>query len=253
MKLSQVVLDNKKFFYRKDDKYIGQRIALGKYEEYETKLFLSQIDKNKVVVDVGANIGYYTILAASRAKMVYAFEPDKNSFEILKKNIEINNFKNVKIFNKAVGNKNIKVGIITSKDNFGDNKVKEGNEIDCMRLDDLIDKADILKIDVQGWEPEVILGAKKIISKDKPILFLEYTPSEYANDEMINFLKKNYGSIRSIDYWYYVAKKGIQIDKKTGYVDLWIKKELSLIDYIESYKNIQIKKVIKAIMGIWQK
>lgn len=263
MKLSQVVLAGKIFYYRSDDKFVGQRIALGKYEEYETKLFLSQINKEMVVVDVGANIGYYTILAASRAKLVYAFEPDKNCFEILKKNVEVNKLKNVKIFNQAVGDKKQKVGIKTNKENFGDNRInlpkslssKGGSRfdkrdlIDCIRLDDLIkEKVDLIKIDVQGWEPEVVEGAKKMISKHRPILFLEYTPSEYKNNKMIEFLKSNYQSIRSIDYWYYLAKKGIWVDKKTGYVDLWIKNKMSLGDYWRSIYFIQLIKIIKPLI-----
>ena len=59
------------FYYLPNDRYIGQRIALEKYEPYETQLILRQAKSGDVVVDVGANIGYYTVLLAN--KVVFFF------------------------------------------------------------------------------------------------------------------------------------------------------------------------------------
>ena len=122
LKLTKI--NNLKFYYRSNDRYIGQRIALDKYEKYETALLLSQINKNSVCVDVGANIGYYTLLMAKRVKKVYAFEPDKKCFEILKKNVEENNLKNVVLINKAASDKEGEKFFEISKNNFGDNRIK---------------------------------------------------------------------------------------------------------------------------------
>ena len=91
MKLKKTKLGKLNFWYRNDDKFIGQRIALGKYEKYETAIMLGQLNINSIVVDVGANIGYYTLQMAQRAKKVYAIEPYKECFEILKKNVKENN------------------------------------------------------------------------------------------------------------------------------------------------------------------
>lgn len=237
------------FWYREDDKYIGQRIALGKYEEYESILIVNQ--GATVAVDVGANIGYYTLLLAKVCKKVYAFEPDKDCFKILEKNVEENNLKNVVLFNKAVGAENKKVGIVKDKNNFGNSKidlrsqmsdVRKTELVECVRLDDVIkDKTDLMKIDVQGYEEKVIEGAKKIIEKDSPTIFMEH------NGGNLDFLKSVYKNIFTIDYWFYVSRKGIQIDSKTGYADLLLtNKRLSLWN---RYKNVQWKKVIKDIMG----
>ena len=111
------------FWYRDDDKYIGERIALQKYEEYESILILKQVDKKSVVVDVGANIGYYTLLLAKICKKVYAFEPDFECFEILKKNIKENKLKNVILINKAVSSKKGEENFIVDKDNFGNSRL----------------------------------------------------------------------------------------------------------------------------------
>ncbi|MFA7301546.1 MAG: FkbM family methyltransferase [Candidatus Shapirobacteria bacterium] len=245
MKLIKTRLQNGlTLWYRADDKFIGQRIALAKYEEYESILILRNVNKSSVVIDVGANIGYYTLLLATVCKKVYAFEPDKTCFEILEKNIRENNLNNVVLFNSAVGDKNEKVGIILDDNNFGNSRVGKGKNVDCIRLDDVIkEKVDLIKIDTQGWEPKVILGAKKIIKKYKPILFLEFN----GDYKMINFLKKHYKNIFTIDYWFYILRSGIKIDNKTGYADLVLGIKHNIF---EQYRGLQWKKVIKKIFKV---
>ena len=67
----------------------------GVYEPNTTAVFSSLIDKGTTVVDVGANLGYYTLLAAKVAKKVHAFEPEPDNFEMLSKSVERNAFRNV--------------------------------------------------------------------------------------------------------------------------------------------------------------
>ena len=279
------------FYYLSNDKYIGQRVALEKYEPYETKLILRQTKKGDVVVDVGANIGYYTILLADKVGKngkVYAFEPDKTNYEILVKNIKANNLENVVSVNAAVGSKNGKDFLYKSSENFGDHKLFETlhssntsldppktvafrrvgkkEAIKVTKLDNYIkEPVDLIKIDTQGWEPEVISGAKKIIKKDKPTIFLEYSPSSYKQAKldgkgMINFLRKIYQKIWWIDEWLYIYKNLSQekIDKicdsnKTGYADLWMKKIVSLNDKIGQIRDLKIKKLIKKYGKIFTK
>lgn len=246
-------------WYQEDDRYMGQRMALQKYERYETAMILSQINDDAVVVDVGANIGYYTILMAQRAKKVYAIEPEKNNFEILEKNIKTNNLKNVIAIRAAVGNKNGEVKIVISKENFGDNRVGNGENmqtIKCLRLDDILRNEQIIstiKIDTQGFEPEVIKGAEKIIKRDSPILFLEYNREKYKNDEMIKNLKSKYKDIWSINDFADVPWPiwpGVKVLSKAGYADLWMKKTFTTNDYVTMLKNVNYKKFIKGIMGL---
>lgn len=276
--LVKTKLDDLDFYYRKGDKVIGERIALGKYEEFETKLFLERLNKKMTVVDVGANIGYYTLLAARRVKKIIAIEPDGQCREILKINIDKNNLKNVKIIEKAAGSKKEKRVLVKDRDNMGNSRIKptpvpsldkEGgiNNYDMVITDSLDNmlkneqNIGLIKIDVQGWEPEVILGAKKILERDRPEMFLEYSPTDYLKNnlnekEMMKFLRKIYKGIWEIDYWFYIYKKAgkkIRIDTKKGYADLWLKEKVEVKDYLRAYNNLQIKKVIKAIMGICQK
>jgi len=80
----------------------------GSYEPFITKLMKSQIKPGDVVIDVGANIGYYTLLFAKLVGpqgKVYAFEPHPDNFFLLKKNVDVNKYKNIIIEQKAVSNR----------------------------------------------------------------------------------------------------------------------------------------------------
>jgi hypothetical protein len=120
--------------------------------------------------------------------------------------------------------------------------------VKCERLDEILrneQKIDLIKIDTQGWEPQVIEGAKMIIKRDSPTLFLEYTPSEYKDEKMIKFLSAYYQNIWSINYWFYVCRKGIHMNRETNYVDLLIKNKFGIRDYLDCIKYVQLKKIIK--------
>jgi len=284
MKLLKAKIFGKYVFnYLPDDKYVGQRIALEKYEPYETELILRQVKLGDIIVDVGANIGYYTVLFADKvgkSGKVIAIEPDPINFEILQKNIKENKLFNVVAVQAAVGKENKKMEIFKSKTNFGDHRLwqnpsvdkstspfeeRETSNIFCRRLDDLLkdlgyEKINLIKVDTQGWEPEVFAGAKKTIEKDLPIIFFEYSPASYklaklSETEMTSWLKKLYKKFWWIDEWLYLYRRleKEKIDKicgtnKTGYADLWVKKEMSLNDRFSQFKNLKVKKLIKNLL-----
>jgi len=242
------------FNYLPDDKYVGQRVALEKYEPYLTDLMLSKIKIGDVVLDIGANIGYDTVLFAEKTGKtgkVIAIEPDPINFEILQKNIKENGLKNVVAVQAAVGNENKKMKIFESKTNYGDHRLweetplnqnplpdkpefplKEGDksrksvEVFCRRLDDLLkeldyQKIDFIKMDVQGFEPLVIEGGKEMIEKNKPIIFFEYWPWGAKNagseiKEMMEFFRKIYKKIFWVDEYIQIHFPASQkfLDKK---------------------------------------
>jgi len=263
------------FYYLKGDKYIGERVALGKYEPYESQLILREVNERDVVVDVGANIGYYTILLADKVGVngrVYAFEPNKICFEILKKNVEKNGFKNVELVNKAISDKKGINKLFISRENYGDHKLfkdeknRENEPIKTVKLDEYLKnrekKIDFMKIDSQGWEPAIIDGSKEIIKRDRPTIFFEYSPMSYEvakldGEKMMRFIKRVYKKIFWIDEWFYVYRSlsKNRIDEickknKSGYSDLWVKRKITFKDYLNQYRNLQIKKVIKKFLKI---
>ena len=96
---------------------------IGGYENAETELFESHIKEGDVVMDIGANIGYYTLVAAKLVGAngkVYAFEPESINFSFLKKSVEINNYENVICEKKAVSNENGKLKLFLHKFQTGD-------------------------------------------------------------------------------------------------------------------------------------
>ena len=158
------------------------------YEPMETKFILNTITNSMVVLDIGANIGYYTTIFSKLLKKgeVISFEPDSNNFLLLKKNCELNKMRNIKLHKLACGNVNKSKNLFISTKNKGDHRTyriedekRESKVISMVRLDDFlsdIKKLDFVKIDVQGYEFDVILGMRNLISKFKPIIVLEFWP-----------------------------------------------------------------------------
>lgn len=256
VKLKKTKLVGSDFYYQAEDKHIGERISMGKYEPYLTTLLMDQIRSGSVVVDVGANIGYYTVLAAKKGARVYAFEPESNNYAILAKNIDAAGVYSVNIFGCAVGNENKKVKILKSKTNFGDHRIGEkGEEVEMVKLDDTVEeKVDLIKIDVQGWEPTVIAGAKKIIKKYKPVIIMEYWPEGIKRagldgEKMIDFLKQVYGKIYLIDEYVQYCFEGdikkLMKRNRRGDVSLMV----GNLSWWQRHKDFWLKKWIKRMMG----
>lgn len=158
----------------------------------------NRLGADKVIIDVGANIGNHTVFFSKvcRAKKVYSFEPQLNIFNVLKKNVVLNEVDNiVQIYNMGLGKEHTSANItVLDENNYGMsklNKVKNG-EIEINSLDNiLIDKVttiDMIKIDVEGMELEVLEGAKNILIKFKPIIYIEAgTDEEFKN--VLKFLE----------------------------------------------------------------
>ena len=172
IKTKQVEFFNCKLYLDKYDKY---HLSSRDYQiPIEVK---NSINVGQTVIDVGASIGIYTIFFAKmvgKTGKVYAFEPEPNNFKLLKKNIEINGFKNVILENKAVSDitGTVKMEIA---DNIANHKITKNNSkntfnIDSVRLDDYfknkIPKIDFLKIDTEGYDGYVILGSKKTLTEN---------------------------------------------------------------------------------------
>lgn len=164
----------------------------GTYGEIDTNIFKNHIRKGNFVVDVGANIGYFSLIFAKLVNMegqVFAFEPEPQNFELLKKNFSINNYQNIVCERKAVSDKNGNLRLYLSESSgkhsiFRNNAHKNSINVECIKLDDyfeekkLIDKIDFVKIDVEGAELQVLKGMKSIISKNENLkIYTEYVPS----------------------------------------------------------------------------
>lgn len=133
------------------------------------------ITKDSVVVDIGAHIGTMTIPMARLASVVYAFEPMEENIKYLKQNIAQNNIVNAVVHETAVGSRMGTVGMMHRNPSHtgGDTVEGEGN-IPMVTLDSLgLSRIDLIKIDVEGYEPEVLEGAAAVIKSQAPIIFFE--------------------------------------------------------------------------------
>ena len=117
-----------------------------------------------VVVDVGANIGWYTLRAARRAKKVYAFEPEPTNYELLQKAVRANGFSNVELEKLIVGDTDGETDLFLSIDAGRHSTVRKSGRkitVKCTTLDSFLptQTIDVLKVDVEGAESRVLAGA----------------------------------------------------------------------------------------------
>jgi FkbM family methyltransferase len=160
------------------------------YEPFETALFKKELKAGQTVLDIGANIGYYTLIAAklvgTRGK-VYAFEPDPDNFALLKKNVEYNCYSNVVLVNSAVSDKNQTARLFINKANKGDHRLYDSKDgrpsiaVKTIKLDDFFKKLDkkihFIKMDIQGSEARALNGMKGLIRKNRALsLVTEFSP-----------------------------------------------------------------------------
>ena len=157
--------------------------SLGIYDYNNMNLIKVLLKDGMNFIDIGANIGSYTLIASEQKKVnVYSFEAHPKTFKSLLDNIRINNRSNVKAFNLAVSNNEGEVFF----SNYTENSVnhilteKENNSIvvKCTRIETIFEKdqiiPDIVKIDVEGSEINVLLGFGKYL-KDVKVFFIEST------------------------------------------------------------------------------
>ncbi len=157
----------------------------GVYEQGTVSVLQDFLHFGDTFVDVGANIGWLSLVAAHKVTsqgQIYAFEPVPSTFEILKSNTELNQFTQISLNQFALGNKAEFVTIYPEKDNRGgasilNHQSEKGIQIEVKKLDDLnIDTTiNVIKIDVEGFELDVLKGAINTIKKDKPKLIIEHS------------------------------------------------------------------------------
>lgn len=180
--------------------------VMGKYEQEATALFKKIIQPGWTIVDVGAYIGYFTILSAEltgKSGSVLAFEPNPLCIKILKRNLNFHNIANVQVYDYALGNKEkiskIYLGAEWSsmtKSNLNKNEVDSAT-VKVKALDKVLGdkKVDFIKMDIQGHDFKAFQGAKRLLQRNKDIvLHLELWPKgiESSGDSpiaMLDFLK----------------------------------------------------------------
>jgi len=188
-----VNIDGQKIFLARKGPVSIKLHQIGIWEENETKLIKKEIHKDEVVLDIGANIGYYSLIFAKLVGpqgKIFSFEPEPSNFNLLKKNIEVNNFQNVTVERMAVSDENGKTKLFLSEKDSGQHRIYQCKSIsnnyvsvDKITLDDyfknnsLAEKISFVKMDVEGSELGVLKGMKSILNKNYHLkLILEFSP-----------------------------------------------------------------------------
>lgn len=176
------------------DTIIGPAIERGVWEEHETRLFRAHLAPGARVVDLGANVGWFTVHAVLAGCEVHAFEPVPWIADVLERNAraaeEIGDG-HATIHRAAAGSERGTAVIALANANFGDNRLLDASgdrprdmgegkqlEIAVERVDDLVDgRVRVLKIDTQGSEWHALQGARTLLANSTNVaLLLEFWP-----------------------------------------------------------------------------
>ena len=232
------------------------------HEPLTTNLLSKELKKDMVCLDVGGNIGYYTLLESNivgSGGKVIAIEPSPPNFQRLKKNLEIQDTENVDAYNFAAGDVDGSINFLVYQESNGSFTIPDGETTDlpgelikvkAKRLDTFLDElkisnVDFVRMDVEGYEFHIIEGMKNTIEKFKPMFQIEVHTTLLGKEETRKFLKtfQNHG----YEAKYYVPRDidlpiiGTNNDVKHYTINTLL--EMLDNDTISHFFNICLKKI----------
>jgi FkbM family methyltransferase len=209
-----------KMVLSKNDKDVSAQIKkFGWYEDekLETEVFAKQLKKGMTVFDLGANIGFYSMLARSAVGSngrVVCFEPFPQNADLLRKSIDVNSFSNIELVEAAVSNKGSYAFLHLSPDYNSEHslldlefnyakKQKQPKQIEVktVTLDDYCQEkqdfhVDLIKMDIEGYEIKALKGMSRVInSNENLVLMTEFWPNGFIKnnsspDEFLETLER---------------------------------------------------------------
>jgi len=202
----------------------NELMSEGLFEPEETEIVRKILGDVDVLVNIGANIGYYCCHGLSMGKSVIAFEPMQQNLHYLCQNIKINNFNGIEIFPVALSNC---AGVLDIYGGGTGASILKGwagvpedyvtlapsNTLDNILGDKLSDKKVFILVDIEGAEKWMLEGAEKILAQEKkPIWMVEITTTENQPDSVgINpNLKETFHLFFRHGYKAYCADKGMK-------------------------------------------
>lgn len=215
-----VELANFKMYVSPEDDYVGGSIIREReYEPYMTRIFQQFVRPKMQVLDLGANMGYFSLLAASivgPAGRVYSWEPSPENVKLLLASKQLNQFSNIEIVQAAAGSTsgllkyfpNFSNGLVMPINNERPEDAIPAETVMALRIDDYLPpdaKIGFIKIDVEGFEYEALSGALETIQRCHPIIAAEFGPkallraSNISGEEFLQFFVRLNYDISVID------------------------------------------------------
>ena len=253
--LKNTIPDNEVFeiqgFKMKIGKATRYLLLAEDYEPSTTKLINKEVKNGMRVFDLGANIGWFTLVFSKLvgdSGIVYSFEPDPYYFHILKENIKLNKLKNVLIFQLAASNK-LGMSSFNLNKTFGtyvlnSNTISENSQnVKTTTIDKFCQehntKIDFIKMDVEGSEPKTLEGMKKVIAANPNLRII----SEFHPDAITDVGSSPENYLRNIE------QAGFRIhkisEKHLGKIEPATKNELLKIHGIAGSANLYCFKELK--------
>ncbi len=247
---SRVELDDFVIYVDSRDLSIGDYILQNKtYEPHVTAAIKRALKDGQVFLDIGANIGWHTLTAATMLKdsgRVIAVEPNPRNVQLLYHSITANKLENVTVFQYAASDETKLLQLLSGTSNGIVRELPEDSAyceyVQAVKLDDLIGsdtRVDAVKIDTDGHEPKVLRGMSGLIKKYHPIIFSEFCPAglkELSNTEPIDYLRylKNLGySLSIIEH----DASELHLNDESAIMEYWDNFKQT---HDESYGNIDI-------------
>lgn len=245
----QIVVNNCQIEILPNDEGISTELLIhGIHEPLTTYLIMNHVKPSMTVLDIGSNIGYYATLESklvTNTGNVISIEPSPINFRILEKNLELQKMENYQTFNLAIGDKNGEIEfLISEKSNWS--KIREKNYVlrknekiirvpvktlDTFCEENLIKYVDLIRMDVEGYEKNIISGAKETLKKFKPMLMIEVHKMYLGRQKTQEFLKELSELGYEIKYFYpRIFDSPIIGNKK----DI---KKLSILDLLKQLEN----------------
>jgi FkbM family methyltransferase len=211
-----ILIDGKSYHLTADDLYLEQMGA--DFEPHMVALFKKLIRKQDCVFDVGANIGLTGILFGNIAKQVVCFEPSPTTCSLLRNNISAARLHNIEVVNLGLGAQAEEVTLTFATNNRSGGFVSDQvrplhghttENIQIARLDDVYqefsDNINFIKIDVEGYEGEVIKGMAEVLKRFQPIVVLELNHwclnafRRISVPDFFDLLRENFPYVYAID------------------------------------------------------
>lgn len=187
-----VELPEFKMYVRLNDQFIGAAIARDKqYEPHVTRALRDNLGRGATFIDVGANIGYFALLAArivGPAGRVVAFEPNPDNCDLLRASTAANEFSTITLHQNAVAEARQTIHFATAGIDSNGRVVNAAEAaaevvalptVEAVALDEAladVERIDVIKLDVEGAEARAWRGMQAILGRHKPVLIFEFSP-----------------------------------------------------------------------------